>query len=157
MEEKFNKKWQDAIDCAEKVIQENGRGIAVQKERIHHLEHQISILEEQNQKLKDAGNMLAQKCEDLERICMAQQKALEEYQELFSELFPGKLTNAWQLQYTNGKRSMKINFEYVTNLQYEVKALRTKLKMYESGEAYRRQQETYEKRAEGKRLYHCVN
>ncbi|MDO5346636.1 MAG: hypothetical protein Q4E91_12960 [Lachnospiraceae bacterium] len=90
MEEKFNKKWQDAIDCAEKVIQENGRGIAVQKERIHHLEHQISILEEQNQKLKDAGNMLAQKCEDLERICMAQQKALEEYQELFSELFPGK-------------------------------------------------------------------
>ncbi|MDO5346635.1 MAG: hypothetical protein Q4E91_12955 [Lachnospiraceae bacterium] len=45
---------------------------------------------------------------------------------------------------------MKINFEYVTNLQYEVKALRTKLKMYESGEAYRRQQETYEKRLKEK-------
>lgn len=40
---------------------------------------------------------------------------------------------------------MRINFEYVTNLEYEVKALRAKVKAYESGEAYRRQQQEYEK------------
>ena len=31
---------------------------------------------------------------------------------------------------------MKINFEYVTNLQYNVKALTEKVRSYESGEAY---------------------
>lgn len=31
---------------------------------------------------------------------------------------------------------MKINFEYVTSLQYEVRALRAQIKAYESGEAY---------------------
>ena len=41
---------------------------------------------------------------------------------------------------------MRINFEYVTALQYEVKALRAKIKAYESGEAYRSLQEEYEKR-----------
>lgn len=41
---------------------------------------------------------------------------------------------------------MKINFEYVTNLQYEVKALQAKVKAYETGEAYLRQQEEYEKK-----------
>ena len=43
---------------------------------------------------------------------------------------------------------MKINFEYVTNLQYEVKALRAKVKAYETGEAHLRQQEEYEKKQE---------
>lgn len=41
---------------------------------------------------------------------------------------------------------MRINFEYVTSLQYEVKALQAKLDRYESGEAFRRQKEYYEKR-----------
>lgn len=41
---------------------------------------------------------------------------------------------------------MKINFEYVTALQYEVKALQAKIKAYESGEAYRIQREEYEKK-----------
>lgn len=41
---------------------------------------------------------------------------------------------------------MRINFEYVTALQYEVKALQAKIKAYESGEAYRTQREEYEKR-----------
>ena len=41
---------------------------------------------------------------------------------------------------------MRINFEYVTALQYEVKALRAKLKAYESSEAYRIQREEYEKK-----------
>lgn len=41
---------------------------------------------------------------------------------------------------------MKINFEYFTALQYEVKALRAQVKAYESGEAFRRQQDAYEKR-----------
>lgn len=41
---------------------------------------------------------------------------------------------------------MKIDFEYVTNLQYKIKALMAQVKAYESGEAYRRQQEEYEKK-----------
>ena len=41
---------------------------------------------------------------------------------------------------------MGINFEYVTNLQYKVKALQARLEAFESGEAYRRQKEEYEKR-----------
>lgn len=41
---------------------------------------------------------------------------------------------------------MKINFEYATALQYEVKALRARIKAYESGEAYRAQREEYEKK-----------
>lgn len=41
---------------------------------------------------------------------------------------------------------MRIRFEYVTNLQYKVKALQAKLEAYESGEAYQRQKEEYEKR-----------
>lgn len=41
---------------------------------------------------------------------------------------------------------MRINFEYVTNLQYKVKALQAQLEAYESGEAYQRQKNAYEKR-----------
>lgn len=41
---------------------------------------------------------------------------------------------------------MRINFEYVSNLQYKVKALQAQVEAYESGEAYRRQKEEYEKR-----------
>lgn len=41
---------------------------------------------------------------------------------------------------------MKINFEYVTNLQYEVKALRAKLSAFESGDEYLRLKTYYEKR-----------
>lgn len=39
---------------------------------------------------------------------------------------------------------MKINFEYVSALQYEVKALRAQVKAYESGEAYRSMKADYE-------------
>lgn len=45
-----------------------------------------------------------------------------------------------------GSFTMKINFEYFTALQYEVKALRAQVKAYESGEAFLRQQDAYEKR-----------
>lgn len=45
---------------------------------------------------------------------------------------------------------MRINFEYVTNLQYKVKALQAKVDTYESGEAQRRQKEEYEKRLQEK-------
>ena len=41
---------------------------------------------------------------------------------------------------------MRIRFGYVTNLEYEVKALRAKVEAYESGEIYRRQKDEYEKR-----------
>ncbi len=41
---------------------------------------------------------------------------------------------------------MKINFEYFTALQYEVKSLRAQVKAYESGEAFRKQRDAYEKR-----------
>lgn len=41
---------------------------------------------------------------------------------------------------------MRINFEYVTSLQYKVKALQAQVEAYESGEAYQRQKEAYEKR-----------
>lgn len=41
---------------------------------------------------------------------------------------------------------MRINFEYVTSLQYKNKALQAQLEAYESGEAYQRQKEAYEKR-----------
>lgn len=38
----------------------------------------------------NAGNMLSDKCGELDRICARQQEVLEEYQEIFSELFPEK-------------------------------------------------------------------
>lgn len=89
-EEKIRTNWQEAMYYADHVIQENEKIISIQKEQIRHLEEQVSILEKQNRKLKDAGKALDQRCGELDRICMAQQKALEEYQELFSELFPEK-------------------------------------------------------------------
>lgn len=45
---------------------------------------------------------------------------------------------------------MRINFEYVTNLQYKVKALQAKLEAYGSGEAYQHQKEAYESRLQEK-------
>ena len=41
---------------------------------------------------------------------------------------------------------MRINFEYMTNLQYKVKALQAQVDAFQSGEAYLRQKEEYEKR-----------
>ena len=41
---------------------------------------------------------------------------------------------------------MRINFEYMTNLQYKVKALQHRWDAFQSGEAYLRQKEEYEKR-----------
>lgn len=40
---------------------------------------------------------------------------------------------------------MKINFEYVSALEYEVRALRAQIKAYKSGEAYRSMKEDYER------------
>lgn len=40
---------------------------------------------------------------------------------------------------------MKINFEYVSALQYKVKALNAQVKAYESGEAYRSMKADYER------------
>lgn len=40
---------------------------------------------------------------------------------------------------------MKINFEYVSALQYEVRALRAQVQAYKSGEAYRSMKEDYER------------
>ena len=48
--------------------------------------------------------------------------------------------------FVNGGTTMRIRFEYVTNLEYEVKALRAKAEAYESGEICRRQKDEYEKR-----------
>lgn len=41
---------------------------------------------------------------------------------------------------------MRINFEYVTNLQYEIRALRARIEAFESGEEYVRLKTYYEKR-----------
>lgn len=45
---------------------------------------------------------------------------------------------------------MKINFEYVSALQYEVKALRARVKAYESGEAHRSMKADYERQLKEK-------
>ena len=45
-----------------------------------------------------------------------------------------------------GEKTMRINFEYMTNLQYKVKALQAQVDAFQSGEAYLRQKEEYEKR-----------
>lgn len=45
---------------------------------------------------------------------------------------------------------MKIKFEYVSALQYEVKALRAQVKAYESGEAYRSMKADYERQLKKK-------
>lgn len=60
--------------------------INVQREQIRSLEGQIRLLEEQKKKLVTAGNALSNQCEKLDRICMSQQDALEEFREMFSEL-----------------------------------------------------------------------
>ena len=45
-----------------------------------------------------------------------------------------------------GEKTMRTNFEYMTNLQYKVKALQAQVDAFQSGEAYLRQKEEYEKR-----------
>lgn len=84
----FNKTWVELLQCAEKSMQAKDEVIAVQKEQIRQLEEQVSLLEGYYQKLKEAGNALAEKNVELEQIGIRQQKVLDEYQELFSELFP---------------------------------------------------------------------
>lgn len=50
-----------------------------QKEQIKHLNEQISLLEGQNKKLVEVGNMLSKQCEELEKICVRQQSVLDEF------------------------------------------------------------------------------
>lgn len=45
---------------------------------------------------------------------------------------------------------MRSDFEYVTNLQYKIKALEARLRLFESEEAYCRQREAYEKQLQEK-------
>ena len=45
---------------------------------------------------------------------------------------------------------MKISFEYATQLQYENKALRERIRLLESGEAYLRLRKEYERLLEEK-------
>lgn len=43
--------------------------IRAQKEQTLHLKGQVSLLEKQKKELTDAGNMLSEKCGDLDNIC----------------------------------------------------------------------------------------
>ena len=61
-----------------------------------------------------------------------------------------KITMVWQIQDADGRYKMRSDFEYVTNLQYKIKALEARLRLFESGEAYCRQRETYEKQLQEK-------
>ena len=76
------------IHPMEKEIQEQNKIINAQKEQIQLLKRQVALLEAQKKKLKDAGDLLLEKYGDLENICMRQQKLLEEFQGIFSELPP---------------------------------------------------------------------
>lgn len=76
------------IHPMEKEIREQNKIISAQKEQIQHLKRQVALLEAQKKKLKDAGNLLSEKCRDLENICIRQQKLLEEFRGIFSGLPP---------------------------------------------------------------------
>lgn len=79
------KMHQEAAHSLEMQIKAQDQIIDAQKEQIRHLGAQISLLEGQNKKLIETGNMLAEKCDEIESICLRQQKLLEEFQTIFSE------------------------------------------------------------------------
>ena len=81
----INRLQEEMIHGMEKEIQYQNEVILAQKGQIRHLNNQISILEEQNKKLAEAGNQLSQKCADLDDICMRQQELLEEFSRLLSD------------------------------------------------------------------------
>lgn len=85
--EAFNQTWTELLRCAEKSMLAKDEVIAAQKDQIRYLEEQVTLLEGFFQKLKEAGNALAEKNAELEQIGIRQQKVLDEYQELFQELF----------------------------------------------------------------------
>lgn len=87
--ESLSENWEELACYMEKEIQAQNEIISSQKEQIFHLKKQVSLLEKQKKELADAGNMLSEKCGDLENICMRQQELLEEFREIFSELPPG--------------------------------------------------------------------
>lgn len=74
---------QEAAHSLEMQIQAQDGIIDAQKEQIRHLKEQITLLEVQNKKLTETGNMLLKECEDLESICMRQQEVLEGSQTVF--------------------------------------------------------------------------
>lgn len=57
----INRLQEEMIHGMEKEIQYQNEVIQAQKGQIRHLNNQISILEEQNKKLAEAGNQLSQK------------------------------------------------------------------------------------------------
>ena len=81
----INRLQEEMIHGMEKEIQYQNEVIQAQKGQIRHLNNLISILEEQNKKLAEAGNQLSQKCADLDDICMRQQELLEEFSRLLSD------------------------------------------------------------------------
>ena len=81
----INRLQEEMIHGMENEIQYQNEVILAQKGQIRHLNNQISILEEQNKKLAEAGNQLSQKCADLDDICMRQQELLEEFSRLLSD------------------------------------------------------------------------
>ena len=81
----INRLQEEMIHGMEKEIQYKNEVIQAQKGQIRHLNNQISILEEQNKKLAEAGNQLSQKCADLDDICMCQQELLEEFSRILSD------------------------------------------------------------------------
>ena len=87
--ESLSESLETILHPMKKEIEEQNKIISAQKEQIQHLKRQVELLEAQKKKLKDAGDLLSEKCRDLENICMRQQKLLEEFREIFSELPPG--------------------------------------------------------------------
>ena len=87
--ESLSESLEKIIHPMKKEIEEQNKIISAQKEQIQHLKRQAELLEAQKKKLKDAGDLLSEKNRALENICMRQQKLLEEFREIFSELPPG--------------------------------------------------------------------
>ena len=81
----INRLQEEMIHGMENEIQYQNEVIQAPTGQIRHLNNQISILEEQNKKLAEAGNQLSQKCADLDDICMRQQELLEEFSRLLSD------------------------------------------------------------------------
>ncbi len=59
--------------------------IDAQKQQIHLLEKEISLLEKEQQRLVNAGNEMSASCEKLEKICSGQQELIETLSGLFSK------------------------------------------------------------------------
>lgn len=70
--ELLSKNQEESVRHMKKEIQAQNEIISEQKEQILHLKAQVSLLEAQKKEMTDAGNMLSEKCGDLENICMRQ-------------------------------------------------------------------------------------